>query len=107
MPDLERLKHLADQVAVVGIGETDYPADYRRARAGERYSDSYGYATTAFRRALDDAGLGREAIDGLIFAPTLSYERPAEVLGLEPRWAARGDAITAIFEGVLAISSGL
>jgi acetyl-CoA acetyltransferase len=107
MPNLERLSRLADQAAVVGVGETDYPADYRRARAGERYSDSYGYATTAFKRALLDAGLARDDIDGLIVGPTLSYERTAEVLGIEPRWAARGDAVTSIFEGVLAITSGL
>src|SRR5919197_307730 len=107
MPNLERLSRLADQVAVVGVGETDYPADYRRARAGERYSDSYGYATTAFKRALADAGLARDDIDGLIVGPTLSYERTAEVLGMEPRWAARGDAITALFEAVLAITAGL
>src|SRR6476661_2486748 len=107
MPNLERLSRLADQVAVVGVGETDYPADYRRARAGERYADSYGYAATAFVRALADAGLERDDLDGLIVGPTLSYERTAEVLGLEPRWAARGDAITSIFQSVLAISSGL
>lgn len=107
MPNLERLSHLADQVAIVGVGETDYPADYRRARAGERYSDSYGYAATAFTRALADAGVGREEIDGLIVGPTLSYERTAEILGLEPRWAASGDAIASIFQGVLAITSGL
>jgi acetyl-CoA acetyltransferase len=107
VPDLERLSRLADQVAVVGVGETDYPADYRRARAGERYSDAYGYAATAFTRALDDSGVDRDAIDGLIVGPPLAYERTAEVLGLEPRWAASGDAITAIFQGVLAIASGL
>lgn len=107
MPDLERLSRLADQVAVVGVGETDYPADYRRARAGERYSDAYGYAATAFTRALADAGVGRDAIHGLIVGPPLSYERTAEVLGLEPRWAASSDAITSIFQGVLAIASGL
>ena len=107
MPNVQRLSGLADQVAVVGIGETDYPLDYRRARAGERYSDSYGYATTAFKRALADAGLARDDIDGLIVGPTLSYERTAEVLGMEPRWSARGDAITSIFEGLLAITSGL
>jgi acetyl-CoA acetyltransferase len=92
---------------VVGVGETDYPADYARARAGERYSDAYGYATTAFKRAIADAGLTRDEIDGLIVGPTLSYERTAEVLGIEPRWAARSDAVGSIFEGVLAISSGM
>ena len=107
MPDPERLARLADQVAVVGVGETDYPHDYRRARAGERYSDSYGYATTAFKRALADADLSRDDIDGLIVGPTLAYERTAEILGIEPRWAGRADAIGSIFEGVIAIAAGL
>ena len=107
MPHRGRLFPLANQVAVVGVGETDYPDDYRRVRAGERYSDSYGYAARAFRRALSDAGLGRQDIDGLIVGPTLAYERMAEIIGLEPRWAAKGDAVSAIFEGVLAITSGL
>lgn len=107
MPNLQRLSNLANQVAVVGVGETDYPVDYRRARAGERYSDSYGYAAIAFKRALEDAGLTREDLDGLIVGPTLSYERTAEVLGLEPRWAARADAIGSVFEAVLAIGAGV
>jgi acetyl-CoA acetyltransferase len=92
---------------VVGVGESDYAEDYRRARAGERYSDSYGYAATAFRRALADAGLHRDDVDGVIVAPPLAYERTAEVLGLDPRWAAEGDAINAVLQGVLAITSGL
>lgn len=107
MANHARLAGLANQVAIVGVGETDYPADYRRVRAGERYSDSYGYATTAFKRALADGGLSREDIDGLIVGPTLAYERMAEIIGLEPRWVAKADAISAIFEGVLAITSGL
>lgn len=107
MPDRERLKRLAGEVAVVGVGETDYAVDYRRTRAGERPDDAYGYAATAFRRALADAGLERDDIDGLIVGPTTAYERTAEVLGLEPRWAAQGDAVNAIFQGVLAITSGL
>jgi acetyl-CoA acetyltransferase len=107
MANRERLARLADQVAIVGVGETDYPADYRRVRAGERYSDSYGYATTAFKQALADGGLSREDIDGLIVGPTLAYERMAEIIGLEPSWASRADAIGAVFEAVLAITSGL
>ena len=107
MPDPQRLSRLADQVAVVGVGESDYADDYRRARAGERYSDSYGYATTAFKRALADASVSRDDIDGLIVGPTLAYERTAEILGIEPRWSARADAIGSIFEGVIAIAAGL
>src|SRR5579875_3693830 len=89
MPDLERLGQLVGQVVVVGVGESDYVHDYRRTRAGERFSDGYGYAATAFKRALADATLGRDDIDGLVVGPTLAYERTAEVLGIEPRWAAQ------------------
>jgi acetyl-CoA acetyltransferase len=106
-PNQERIRRLADEVAVSGVGETDYAEDYRRTRAGERFSDGYAYAATAFKRALADAGLTRDDIDGLIVGPTLAYERTAEVLGLEPRWAAQGDAVNAVFQGVLAITSGL
>lgn len=107
MPDLKRLDRLSNEVAVVGVGETDYPSDYRRARNGEHYSDSYGYATVAFKRALDDSGLNREDIDGIIVGPTLAYERMAEVLGIDPRWAGQGDAVQSIIQGVMAIDSGL
>ncbi|MGH3466877.1 MAG: hypothetical protein ACRDQF_03975, partial [Thermocrispum sp.] len=79
MPDLERLAALRDTVAIVGVGETDYAADYARARRGERRQDAYGYAATALRRALDDCGLTREDIDGLVAGPTLASERLGEV----------------------------
>ena len=60
--DRQRLAPLKDTVAVVGIGETDYAADYRGAggRAvdkGEARYDSYTLASRALKRALDDAGL--------------------------------------------------
>lgn len=107
IPNLDRLAKLSDQVAVVGVGESDYAADYRRSRAGERYSDGYTFGATAFKRALADSGLRRQDIDGLIVGPTLAYERTAEVLGIEPRWAAQGDAATSVIEGMLAIQAGL
>jgi acetyl-CoA acetyltransferase len=107
MPNQERLRSLTDQVAVVGIGETDYSGDYNRQRTGEVGDDSYAYAALAFSRALQDAGIGRDEIDGLIVGPTLAYERTAEVLGMEPRWAAQADAANAVFQAVLAIASGL
>jgi acetyl-CoA acetyltransferase len=107
MPDSKRLSRLSGEVAIVGIGETDYVLDYRRARNGEHYSDSYGYASIAFKRALEDCGLTRDDIDGLIVGPTLAYERLAEVLGVNPRWASQGDAINSVIQGVMAIESGL
>lgn len=109
MVDSQRLARLKDEVAIVGVGETDYAADYRRARAGEaKYHDSYGYAAIAFKRALADAGLVRTDIDGLIAnSSSLAYERMAEIIGVEPRWACDTEAMGAITEAALAISGGM
>lgn len=104
MPDLVRLSRLAGDV---GVGESDYAEDYRRTRAGERFSDGYGYGATAFKRAIAEAGLSRDDIDGLVVGPTLAYERTAEVLGIEPRWAAQADAAQSVIQGALAIATGL
>lgn len=106
MPDLTRLGGLADTVAVVGVGDTDYPRDYREARAGGLTADSYGHAARALRAALDDAGLSKADIDGLIAGPTLASERLGEVLGIDPRWADQADAGTAILKAAQAIHSG-
>lgn len=93
-------------IAIVGIGDTDYAADMARAKAGEKPADSYGYAATAFSRALADAGLTRDAIDGLLVGPTTAQERTGEILGLDVRWGGQADAMTAILEASLAIAAG-
>ena len=107
MPDLERLGRLRGDVAVVGVGETDYARDYTRARAGHRDTDAYGLAARAFSRALADAGLTRADVDGLIAGPTLASERLGEVLGLDVRWADQGDAINALMKAAMAVHSGM
>ncbi|MEV7007332.1 thiolase family protein [Streptosporangium sp. NPDC051022] len=107
MPDLDRLSALKDTVAIVGVGETDYPGDYARARRGERYQDAYGYAATAFRRALDDSGLSRQDIDGLVAGPAVAGERLGEVLGMDVRWADQADAVQAVLKAAMAIHSGV
>ena len=56
--------------AVVGVGHSDWVSDWHRVRAGERPDDCYGYAASAFRNALADAGMTRDQIDGLIVGPT-------------------------------------
>ncbi len=61
-------------MAIVGVGETDYGADYRgaggqAARKGEARYDSYTLASQALKRALDDAGLTKDDIDGLCTGP--------------------------------------
>ncbi|WP_055479946.1 thiolase family protein [Sphaerimonospora mesophila] len=107
MVDFARLSALRDTVAIVGVGETDYPQDYGRARRGERCQDAYGYAAAAFRRALADSGLERRDIDGLVAGPALAGERLGEVLGMDVRWADQADAVQAVLKAAMAIHSGV
>jgi len=107
MPDATRLAAMRDEVAVVGVGETDYASDYARAKAGHRDTDGYGLAARAFSRALADCGLQRSDIDGLITGPALAGERLGEVLGLDVRWADTGDAVNAVMKAALAIHAGV
>ena len=110
--DLDRLRPLKDVAAIVGVGDTDYAADYRTARGeatavGSGGGDSYVFAARAFRRALDDAGLEKGEIDGLCVGGPLAHERLSEVLGLNPRWSSGGDAPRSVIEAVQAINAGL
>lgn len=111
--DLARLRPLRDTVAVVGVGETDYAADYRTApgggaaEKGGRATDSYTLAARAFKRALDDAGLKKDEIDGLCAGGPVAHERLSETLGLNPSWGISGDAPRCIVEAVQAINAGL
>jgi acetyl-CoA acetyltransferase len=93
--------------AVVGIGHTDWVEDYQRVRGGEKPHDSYGYASLAFKRALEDSGITRDDVDGLIVGPTTAYERMGEILNIDPRWAGQADAVQAMFQAVMAIKSGM
>jgi acetyl-CoA acetyltransferase len=93
--------------AVVGVGQTDWMEDYKRVRNGEKPFDSYGYGALAFNRALADAGLKREDVDGLIVGPTTAYERMGEVLNIDPRWGGQADAIQAVLQAIMAIKSGM
>ncbi|SAL01719.1 thiolase family protein [Caballeronia calidae] len=117
MPNLDRLKRLSDEVAIVGIGDTDYATDYvrskefaQRKRADPTIApghDAYTFATRALKRALDDCGLDVSDIDGLVVGPTLSIERTGEVLGIESSWSSQADAVNAIVEAASAIHAGL
>ena len=103
----ERLARLSDEVAVIGVGETDYPKDYAAVRAGEARTDCYGLGAEALSRALCDAGLDKREIDGLIVGAPLAYERAAEIMGIEPRWGSSADAVNAVVQAVLVITAGL
>ena len=107
MVDRERLRNLRDDIAIVGVGDTDYADDYVRARGGAAYEDCYGYGARALRRALDDCGLNTIDIDGLIVGPTLSSERAGEILGINPSWSSQADSVNAVLQGALALHSGV
>ena len=108
MPDADRLRSMSGEAAVAGVGESDYAADYERSRGGAAATrDAYGYAALALQRALRDAGLARNDIDGLIVGPTLAAERAGEILGIDARWTSQGDAVNAVIQALLAIHAGL
>lgn len=93
--------------AVVGIGHTDWVGDWKRSRAGEKPADCYGYAMRAFSAALNDSGLRRDEVNGLIAGPTTAYERLGEVLGINPRWGGQADAVLSVTQACMAIEAGL
>lgn len=93
--------------SVVGIGQTDWAGDYRKVRAGGKPHDSYGYGALAFIAALDDAGISRDEVDGLITSSGIAHERMSEVIGLNPRWGAQSDAVNAVMQACMAVACGL
>jgi acetyl-CoA acetyltransferase len=74
----DRGASLRDKTAIVGVGNTNYAA----LRAPNPTRTSYRVGTEAFRAALDDAGLRKEDIDGLIVVRIPEYTRMAANLGL-------------------------
>lgn len=107
-------RDLSRVAAIVGIGETDYRDDYRAARAkAPDYTPPtpMSLSTTAFERALADAGLERGDIDGLAVA--FLYGGPdvdevARDLGITPRkaWETMGIMAGPLPEACAAIASG-
>ena len=76
--DPARLRNLSDQVAIAGIGATPqgtFPA-----------ADPYTLGIEAFRAALDDCGLKKQDVDGLIVQGpgNFSFVRMGEMLGIDP-----------------------
>lgn len=68
-----------DRTAIVGIGTTPFGALYRDV---DKERTSYELAADAFAVALDDAGLKKQDVDGLICVRVPSYQRMANELGL-------------------------
>jgi acetyl-CoA acetyltransferase len=106
MNAMSRMAPLSGVASVVGVGETDYAADYAVAREKTATHDSYGYAALAFTRALQDARICKQDIDGLIVGPTLAPERTGEILGMDVRWMGQGDAVNALMQAAMVIQSG-
>jgi acetyl-CoA acetyltransferase len=85
-------RELSRKAAIVGIGETDYGADYKAERAkaaGYEAPTVEKLSLTAFERALSDSGMKREDIDGLALSFTFGGPDPkdmAKLLGIEPRY---------------------
>ncbi len=85
-------REFSRKASIVGLGESDYQADYRAQRKppeGYEPPTTEGLATLAFERALADSGLTRGDIDGLTGSFTYGGPPPAELaslLGVKPRW---------------------
>ncbi len=73
MYDLNELK---DKIAVIGVGNTKY--------GNFPEIDDYGLAAHAFRNAVNDCGIDKSAMDGLLVCRIPSYVRMGEVLGIDP-----------------------
>ncbi len=69
---------MRDAVAFAGIGTTRY--------GNFPETDSYGLGCEALNQALGDAGLKTSDIDGLIVCRIPSYERFAEMMGINPQY---------------------
>jgi hypothetical protein len=91
MPPSDRA--LSRKASIVGIGETDFGADYQAERKrpeGWVPPTLESLITTAFERALDDAGLTRADIDGVTCSFTYGGPPAADVakfLGVDARFA--------------------
>ncbi|QCI67370.1 thiolase family protein [Phreatobacter stygius] len=75
---------LRDKIAFAGIGTTAY--------GNFPDTDSYGLGCEALNGALDDAGLKPSDIDGLIVNRIPSYERFAEIMGIDPQYCLMTEA---------------
>ena len=95
-----------DKAAIVGIGETDYVRGAGRTEVDQMVE--------AARKAIEDAGLTRDDIDGLMPPPVMTFtEELAANLGFrELRWASvvamGGATCTAMLQNAaLAVSNGV
>lgn len=92
---------LRDRVAVVGTGTTDFPSDYRgTTRGAGGQNAAVEMMAVAFGRALSDAGLAPEAIDGLAVCgleeqTSADLRRVANQVGIRPKYAVHDTGVMA------------
>ena len=101
---MDSLKKLKDRIAIVGVGNTAY--------GNFPDIDDYGLGARAFRNAIEDCGLEKSKIDGLITCRIPYYARMGEILGLNPRWTVQLPphgrmSGMAIIEAAAALDAGL
>src|SRR5450759_2401198 len=102
---------LRDKTAIVGVGAS---------RQGKLPgSTALSLAVEGFKRALDDSGLKKEQIDGLLTMPgstapegALNYLRVGEALGIDPRYTGSmnmggGTAGALMQQAALAVNAGM
>jgi acetyl-CoA acetyltransferase len=94
---------LRNAASVVGVGTSAY--------GSFPDMDEYGLGAQAFRAALQDCGLDKNKVDGLLVCRVPSYFRMGEVLGLDPHWTMTLPphgrmAGIGIVEAVLALATG-
>ena len=77
-PSIQLPWPMRDKIAFAGIGTTRY--------GNFPETDSYGLGCEALNAALDDAGLRPSDIDGLIVNRIPTYERFAEMMGINPNY---------------------
>ena len=102
---------LRDKTAIIGVG-----ASPQGKIPG---STALSLGVEAFKRALDDSGLKKEQIDGLLTMPgttapeaALNYLRLGETLGINPRYTGSkimggGTAGALLHEAALAVNAGM
>jgi acetyl-CoA acetyltransferase len=101
---------LRDKTAIVGVGNTAFGALYRDL---DPERSPYELGAQAFVAALDDAGLAKNDIDGVLVCRIPSYSRMCDVLGIRyPRFvnvmeAGGRMASVTIQYAALAIEAGL
>jgi len=76
--------NLRNKVCVVGVGTTSYGSFPE--------TDAYGLGAQALLAAVEDAGLGLRDIDGLIVNRIPSYERFAQIMGMNPSFCLPTDS---------------